>query len=75
MMDDEFVDTHPCPIEGCPEQEVPYALLMCRRHWAQVPGDVKAQVYHYWHKGHPRPGYACVRDLAIELVREKQCSR
>ena len=37
-------DTHDCPAAGCTRQ-VPDTMLMCGRHWGQVPAELRAAVY------------------------------
>lgn len=43
-------DRHECPVGACTVL-IPYAVLMCRRHWAKVPQDLKRRVYRAWRRG------------------------
>jgi hypothetical protein len=33
---------HDCPGPGC-EAQVPYDMLACRRHWYQVPRNIRSR--------------------------------
>lgn len=39
-----------CPIPGCGEQ-IDQSRLMCRRHWYQVPKQLRDQVWATWGSG------------------------
>lgn len=39
--------THDCPAAGCTRQ-VPNHMLMCGRHWGQVPAAQRRAVYRAW---------------------------
>lgn len=38
---------HTCKAPGC-TQQIPAALLMCPRHWAQVPRNIQIRVTGAW---------------------------
>ena len=42
--------THECPAPLCTEQVDP-DMLMCPRHWYQVPKPVRAAVWRAWRRG------------------------
>ena len=42
--------SHHCHARGC-ETPVRPQLLMCRRHWFQVPRDIQAAVYRHYRDG------------------------
>lgn len=41
---------HACPGPEC-EEQIPYEMLACRRHWYQVPKAVRNAVYGAWKDG------------------------
>jgi hypothetical protein len=41
---------HRCPGPRCPIY-IPYELLMCRKHWGQVPAGIKHLVWRTWANG------------------------
>jgi hypothetical protein len=41
---------HTCPGPRC-EEQIPYELLACRRHWYQVPKPARNAVYGAWKNG------------------------
>jgi len=41
---------HQCPGPECDEQ-VPYGMLACRRHWYQVPKAIRGAIYGAWQNG------------------------
>lgn len=46
--------THDCPVSGCETTNLPRTVLMCRRHWAQVPRGLQRLVYSAWrHRDDP----------------------
>lgn len=42
--------SHPCPVGDC-GVTVPSSMLMCRRHWGEVPAPLQAAVYRAWRRG------------------------
>ncbi len=42
--------THECPAPVCTEQVDP-DMLMCPRHWYQVPGPLRRAVWIAWRRG------------------------
>ena len=38
---------HPCSVPGCGKLQPPH-LLMCKRHWFQVPGGLRQTVLNAW---------------------------
>jgi hypothetical protein len=42
--------THECPAGLCTEQVDP-DMLMCPRHWYQVPKPLRRAVWTAWHRG------------------------
>ena len=42
--------THRCPGPLC-EAEVDSSMLMCPRHWYQVPAPVRVAVWRAWRRG------------------------
>lgn len=61
---------HTCHARGC-EVEVPPEMLMCRRHWFQVPVGIRRRVWAAYRLGQcdldPMPSRAWV-DAATEAV-------
>lgn len=58
---------HKCPIDGC-IWKLPQHVLMCSRHWRQVPKALRQQVYDAWNCGNPSSRYWDVRKQAIDSV-------
>lgn len=58
---------HKCPIKGCP-WKLPQHVLMCSRHWRQVPRLLQNQVYDAWNCGKPNLKYWELRQRAINSV-------
>ena len=48
--DVDQVLTHECPAVLCTEQIDP-DMLLCPRHWYQVPGPLRRAVWIAWHRG------------------------
>ena len=42
--------THKCPGPRCAEDVDP-SMLMCPRHWHQVPKPIRAAVWRTWRRG------------------------
>jgi hypothetical protein len=42
--------THECPAPTCTEQVDP-AMLMCPRHWYQVPKPLRSALWRAWQRG------------------------
>lgn len=62
--------THDCPIDGCQAQVAP-SQLMCRNHWALVPGDIGREVYHQYKRAPQSIPHleACARAVkAVEVA-------
>lgn len=62
-------NTHKCPIDNCPEH-LPSHILMCYRHWCQVPAPLRQQVYRTWCNGKPAnlQDYLSAREEAVRSV-------
>lgn len=58
---------HKCPIDGC-TWKLPQHVLMCSRHWRQVPPLLRNQVYDSWNRGSPSRIYWDIRQKAIDSV-------
>lgn len=47
--------THTCPGKGC-ERQVSADMLACRRHWFQLPKELRQRIWDTWrsddHEGH-----------------------
>lgn len=58
-----------CPIEDCPKT-IQWHYLMCGRHWRQVPGELRREVWRTYDNGAGvgTPEYRQARDAAIEAV-------
>jgi hypothetical protein len=41
---------HECPKTGCVKQ-IDYTMLMCARHWYQVPAPLRKAVWRAWRNG------------------------
>jgi hypothetical protein len=69
MTDD---DRHECPIHGC-TRRLPYAILMCRRHWAKVPRPLQIRLYRAWRRGAGAgtQEHLDAMDAAIEAVHDE----
>lgn len=67
---------HDCPIDGC-QHQVPPNKLMCKRHWAMVPGNLGSAVYSAWNwgagAGTERHTAAC--QAAIDSVHQQLAQR
>lgn len=44
------MSTHTCPGPDCKAQ-VPHSMLMCARHWRQVPRPVQNRLWAAWQDG------------------------
>lgn len=73
------MNKHTCHAEGC-TRIVPPALLMCGRHWKQVPRDLQRDVWRTYRPGqeitkNPSAEYLRAAKAAINSVRvkEQQC--
>ena len=67
-----MLNRHTCHARGC-EKAVPRKMLMCGRHWAMVPTDLKLAVWAVYVPGqeermNPTDEYLKVSNLAIEAV-------
>lgn len=67
---------HYCHAEGCRVVVNP-KILMCRRHWFQVPAQLRRAVWREYRPGQevdkrPSPEYLSVMRAAIEAVAEKE---
>lgn len=68
-------DTHLCNVPRC-TQEIGAKFLMCRAHWAMVPGHLQSLVWHNYrrgqeHDGKPSRAYVTAAREAIDAVMEK----
>jgi hypothetical protein len=61
--------THKCPKEGC-EAQLPHEILMCRRHWHDVPVRLKHKVTAAW-RAKDWPVYLRAREAAVAAVNGK----
>lgn len=64
---------HECPAKGC-DQLVPYSELACRRHWFQLPPQLRQRIGRAWRraqKGDVDAGaeHTAAITEAIELLR------
>ena len=64
--------THGCPGPACTEQVGP-DVLMCPRHWYQVPGPVRRAVLIAWRRGAGAgtPAHRAAVRLAMAAVRRE----
>lgn len=46
-----------CPAAGC-SLEIPFTMLMCRRHWALVPKPIQTEVYRAYTEHRRRHTYS-----------------
>ena len=63
---------HVCHAEGC-EIEVPPKLLMCAKHWRQVPRTIQRAIWRHYRPGQevdkaPTSEYVAVMKQAIAAV-------
>jgi hypothetical protein len=58
---------HQCPIDDCTEM-VRFDMLVCRRHWRQVPHLLQLRVYAAWNRGHPTADHSAACEAAIAAV-------
>lgn len=72
------MSVHVCHVCQC-EAKVPPRMLMCRRHWAQVPKELQDAVYATFTPGQcERPGPTPTRDwlraarAALSWVEQKR---
>jgi hypothetical protein len=68
-MTKQLSDQHKCPIDNCAEY-LPSHILMCRRHWYQVPPHLRQGVYQTWCNGKPAnlQDYLTARTEAVRSV-------
>jgi len=61
--------THECPAELCTEQVDP-DMLLCPRHWYQVPRPLRRAVWIVWHcgTGAGSPAHRAAMRAAIAAV-------
>lgn len=68
---------HLCHAKGC-TTPVPRSMLMCFRHWKQVPLTLKREVWRTYQPGQEvgvvpvTPEYLAAANAAIEMVAEKE---
>lgn len=64
---------HDCPIDGC-DKSVPSHILMCKKHWSQVPRDLQREVYRTYARGMgvASEEYAEARSAAVAEVELKE---
>lgn len=73
--EEKAMSKHVCHAEGC-EIPVPPRMLMCRRHWRQVPRLIQAQIWRYYRPGQeidkrPSAEYLRAMKAAIDAVKQR----
>jgi hypothetical protein len=59
--------THRCAATGC-RVFVSWRLLMCPRHWRQVPTRLQTRVYRAWNDGETTDDYPVAVAAAVAAV-------
>jgi len=67
---------HACHAQGCSVQ-VPRKIFMCRKHWYQLPKDIRDAVWKAYRPGQeqdgrPSPEYVKVARAAVEWLIAKE---
>jgi hypothetical protein len=70
---------HVCHADGC-EVEVPPIMLMCKRHWAMVPVQIRTEIWRTYIPGQesrkdPSEEYLNAYHEAVEAVALKEGRR
>lgn len=52
---------HPCPAPNCP-QLVQDSMLACRRHWFELPAELRARIWEHYRSGDRVQHMAAVRE-------------
>lgn len=67
------MNTHKCPVTGC-DRDLPRHLLMCPRHWREVPSNLQREVNRTWKNAESGAGgvqsYMDARQKAVDSVNQ-----